>query len=689
MYKIIRINTEVSELLEYLKDKDICAIDTETNGLTSEADIIGYSICCEDNLAYYVITAYWSVEEQALKFLETKDTAPSVFKALHGKSLIGHNILFDIDRINDNYGVDLIRSVHADTMIMAHLTDENRRVGLKELGAFYLGASAKAEQDAMKASVIANGGELTKDNYELYKADCNLIAEYGAKDALMTFQLATILTQELINEGLVEFFMGECMPLLRGPTRHLNTSGLKVDLAALEVLKKSLELETMELKASIYHDIEPFLKDLYPATNKKNTFNIGSGQQLAWLLFDKLENVFPKLSDTGQELCRALEMRVPYNNEDKRNFVNVVRERKGSVWKGTTKIRDYWTYLCTDKVVIERFSKKYRWVKALQDYKKAQKMLTTYVYGIAARTKYGIIQPNFKQHGTTSGRYSCSNPNFQQLPREDKRVKSCIVSRPGKLFVGLDHSQLEPRVFASISQDKALMECFAKGEDFYSVVGAPIFGVSGCSMVKDAPNSFAKKHPDLRDKAKVVTLATVYGRTAKQQAAAMGIDEEESRDIINRYFEAYPKVELMMLKYHQEAKFKGYVESMFGRKRRIVDALKIPKMFGDMEHGDLPYTARNLLNLACNHPIQSAGASITNRNMIDFLESVAKIAKDDTRWHSVRIVLQVHDSIVVECDEAIAEDVALVLQDSAENSVQLPGVKLQAIPKIGRTLAEV
>lgn len=698
MYKILNTNKEIQELISYLKDKDRATVDCETTGVDSDATIIGYSICCEESVAYYVITAYWDVLTQTLIPLETVDTAADVMKALLGKDIIGHNILFDRNMILSNYGVDLIDSIFMDTMLAAHLTDENRRVGLKELGAHYLGASAKAEQAAMHASIKANGGVLTKAKYELYKADCNLIAEYGAKDALMTFQLVPILVQELINENMVDFFFEETMPLLKGPTADLNTTGLKVDLEALDRLKKSLEVETLELKADIYHEIDRHIKEKYPATTKKNVFNIGSGAQLAWLLFDKLGNTFPKLSDAGQELCKALEMRLPYNNADKAAFIETIKLQKGQVWrqanttwdpakrryKAQAKISDYWTYLSTDKHVIAKFADKYKWCADLQEYKKAQKILTTYVHGIAEKTKYGTIHPNFKQHGTTSGRYSCSNPNFQQLPRDDKRVKACIRARPGSVFVGADHSQLEPRCFASISGDPALMECFAKGEDFYSVVGAPIFNIQGCSLFKTDHNSFALEHPKLRDRSKVIALATPYGRTAAYMASEMKIDKYEAQALIDQYFAAYPKVELMMLKFHEEVKDKGYVESMFGRKRRIIDATKIRQMYGNAAHGDLPYSARNLLNLAVNHPIQSAGASITNRGMTAFKNRIRTL-----KWEGVHIVLQVHDSIVVECPEALAKQVAVILQDCMENTVRLPGVVLQAIPKIGKTLAEV
>lgn len=248
-------------------------------------------------------------------------------------------------------------------------------------------------------------------------------------------------------------------------------------------------------------------------------------------------------------------------------------------------------------------------------------------------------------------------------------------------------SQLEPRVFASISQDKALMGCFASGEDFYSVVGAPIFGKTGCSLFKDDPNSFAKKYPQLRDRSKVIALATPYGRTAAQQASAMGISVEESQDLIDRYFAAYPSVEKMMLESHEMVKARGYVENLFGRKRRIPEAREIKKKYGDLPHNELPYQARNLLNLAMNARVQSTGASIMNRAAIAFCAVCKELAQEDPAWAEVKIVLQVHDQLIAESPEHLAEQVVEVMRETMEHSVELPGVQLIADPIISKDLS--
>jgi DNA polymerase I-like protein with 3'-5' exonuclease and polymerase domains len=696
---IIRDNTGVAALREYLKDKDIVALDTETTGILSSSEIIGYSVCAEVDLAFYVITAYWDVEAQQLKYTECKDTAADVMWDLIGKRLVLHNAVFDCQMIERNYGVSLIDSVFADTMIMAHLIDENRKVGLKELAEAMYGETARQEQIEMRESVTKNGGLLTKKCYELYKGDADLIAKYGAKDTILTLKVFYDLLPFLEEEGMTDFFFDdESMPLLRGPTYQMNTTGLKVDIDRLQKLKRELETEAAELSVLIDREITPHVSEKYPGTSKRTTFNIDSREQLAWLLFDKLNEQFIKVSNSGADLCRSelIDMRRPYSNVAKREFIRAVQDNKGKVWRekgtwdwkkkkkvGEAKVKNYWVYLSTDKTVLATFAQKYKWVDALLKLRKIDKLLGTYVGGILEKQEYGIIRPSFLQHGTTSGRYSSKTPNFQNLPRDDKRIKACIISRPGKVFVGADESQLEPRVFASTSQDKTLTACFASGEDFYSVVGAPIFGKTEYSLVKDDTNSFAKKFPQLRDRTKVIALATPYGRTAAQQASTMGISVDESQSLIDRYFSQYPSVESMMLESHEMVKRQGYVENLFGRKRRIPEAMEIRKKYGDLPHGELPYQARNLLNLAMNHRVQSTAASIVNRAAIRFLELCKEASID------AKIVLQVHDELVVECNEEDAEDVAVLLKEAMENTVELPGVSLVAEPKIGRNLAEL
>lgn len=699
---IIRTLEQFVQLETYIQGKEYLALDTETTGVDSDAKIIGLSISADTNTGYYVILSYWDVGLQQLVELETSQNIASFCEKLKAYKLICHNGTFDCSMINSNFGVDLMPHLHTDTLILAQLLNENRHNGLKELGTAFFGETSTVEQKLMKDSVTANGGQLTKAHYELYKADSQLIARYGAKDTILTLKLFWVLVEQLYEEGLDKFFYeDESMPMLRSATYDLNTTGLKVDANSLQRLKGELEAECLSQKAFIYKEITPLVKSKYPGTNKKNTFNIGSSKQLAWLLFVEMSNDFATLTKEGRALCKALDLKLPYSPAARREFLRVVGSAHGSTYAEPSynpktkkmgrpkKVGDVWNYLAADKATLHKFIKRYKWVETYLLYNKNLKLINTYVLGIQERMKYGVIRPSFLQHGTTSGRYSSKAPNFQNLPRDDKRIKACIVARPGNVFVGADYSQLEPRVFASFSQDSRLMACFESGDDFYSVIGMEVFNTPACSLKKDDAGSFAKKYPEYRNVAKVVALSATYGTTAPKLAPVLGKTIQEAQDIINNYFESFPSVKTLMIDSHTQAKTNGYVANLYGRLRRMPQAKAISTLFGQTPHHELPYEYRNVLNLSVNHRIQSTGASIVNRSAIAFKQACAMLAKDNRNWDAVKIVMQVHDEIIVEGPEALGEDIVIVLRDAMENTVNLPGVKLLAEPKIGKDLAQL
>jgi len=705
-------NWEALETLRlYLEDKDYIAFDTETTGLSKEDTIIGYSICADPEVAFYVCLAFWDAKKGSLIDTELLKGSSTKFflSSLVGKSLVMHNATFDCMMVDNNYGIDLMPSVHTDTMILAHLLDENRRVGLKELATAIYGEDSRKEQLEMKESVYANGGVLTQDKYELYKADSELMAHYGAKDAILTLKLFYHLVPQLYEQRLDKFFYEEeSMPLLRGPTYDLNRTGLRVDTAKLEKLRQELSAECLEAKAFILKETWPSVKDKYPGTGKTNHFNIGANKQLSWLLYDKLGNDFHSLTDEGRVVCDALSIKIPYYPAAKRAWIATIKANKDRVYKPAKinpktgklgrpgKVGDPWNYIACGKEALGKLKGKYRWVEKLLEYKKAEKILTTYVEGIQKGTQYGIIHPSFLQHGTKSGRYSSRLPNFQNLPRDDKRVKACIISRPGKVFVGADYSQLEPRVFASFSRDERLLKCFSDGDDFYSVVGAYVFGKTDCTLKKDdSPNSFPVKYKKLRDLSKVIALATPYGTTAPQMSREIELkvgrvtSMNEAQEIIDDYFTSYPSVKRLMLDSHEAAKRDGAVYNLFGRPRRLPEARLIPAVYGKTSHGKLPKAARNILNMAMNTPIQSTGASLINRAAIRFKQLCKELYSEYPLLKDVALVMQVHDELIAECREEVADIVAAIMKTAMEDTNELPGVALIANPVIASNLADL
>jgi DNA polymerase-1 len=683
--RIIHTLSDISRVSEYVSDKSFIAYDCETTGITSRDEVVGVSISADENTAYYIVLAKWNTETKRLDHIPgMKDAVRTLLEQIKTKNLIMHNSVFDCMMAEAFFKIRLIDSIHTDTMILAHLLDENRRVGLKELSKTYFGADSTQESADMKASVLDNGGVWAAKNKEMYKADSALLAKYGAKDALLTYKLFLKLVPELYEQNLDKFFYeDESMPLLRGATYEMNTIGLQVDRDRLMKLKKTLEAECAEAKAFVQSEIQSLVKDKYPGDTKNNAFNIGSPSQLAWLLFGHMALEFNSLSKEGKNACKALGLKLPYTYSAQREFISTCTAAKGLVYNGKKKFKDPWSYIAVDKKTLSKLAPKYEWIAKLLEYKKKMKLLTTYVEGIENRLHYGIIQPSFVQHGTSSGRFASRLPNFQNLPREDERIKQCIISRPGKSFVSADFSQLEPRVFAYYSKDSRLMSAFDGTSDFYSVVGREVYSKHDSLPHKDgSPDAFGIKYKKLRDLSKVIALASAYGATPFQLAPTTGKSIDETQKDMDAYFERFPGVQIMMLEAHELANKDGQVTNLFGRPRRIPDAKNIKKIYGNVPHAELPYEARKLLNMACNHRIQSTGASIVNRAMIKVLETVRALKID------CKVVSQVHDEIILECGEKDADTVSLLLQDAMENTVKLEGVALEAIPRISKTFAK-
>lgn len=688
--ELITITTPrgINELIKYLRDKEYIAYDCETTGLSHDSEVVGVSVCAEENKAYYIILAEWNSDFKKLLRFGLFDKTKELVTLLAKKPTIMHNAVYDCMLAENFFKVDLTQSLHTDTMILAHLLDENRRVGLKDLGVKYFGNSADQEAKEMKASVASNGGLITKDHFELYKADSALLAKYGAKDALLTYKLFLELIPELYAQKLDTFFFEESMPLLRGPTYQLNTTGLKVDTEALITLKKTLEAECEELKAFIYSEIKTKIQDKYPGDKPKTTFNLGSNQQLSWLVFGVMGLEFGTLTDTGKQACMDMGLKLPYYDKAKKDFLYEAGQREGQIQKPkatingkdkrATKFKSPYAYTQCDTKILSKHGLKHKWINALLKLKKNEKILSTYIEGIESRVKYGVIHPSFLQHGTTSGRYSSRNPNFQNLPRDDKRIKNCFLARPGKVFVGSDFSQLEPRVFASVSGDTNLLEAFKSGEDFYSVIGIPVFDCYDATPHKEgSPDAFGIKYSKERKMSKEIALASTYGASARRLSSMIGKSEVETQDIIDAYFEKFPKVKEMMEESHKQVKATGQVVNMFGRPRRLPEAKKFNKMYGSAK---LPYEAQNILNLSVNHRIQSTAASICNRAMIKFYNDAKALGLN------CKIVSQIHDEIIVECEEADASSVELLLQNAMETAVELPGVTLEAIPHTAKSI---
>jgi DNA polymerase I len=358
-----------------------------------------------------------------------------------------------------------------------------------------------------------------------------------------------------------------------------------------------------------------------------------------------------------------------------------------------------------DEEFLDSIADTYPFVNKLIDYKKLQKLDSTYIMGVLERHINGVLYSSFLQFGTTSGRYSSTNPNLQNLPRvKDEEaelspivlkyvnsIKKGFIAPKGWKIVNADYSQLEPCCFAHASGDEKLRDVFRKGYDLYSQIAIDVFGLTDCSADKKAKNYLKKIHPEKRQEVKVFCLAVVYGAQAGRIADIMGVDRRYAESIIEDYLDAYPELRSYMESCCRQAKQYGFVKNEFGRIRHLPQAKGMYARWGDklldprwakmQGVSDLRYTFKNSLNNACNFPIQSTAASIVNRAMISTYRKFKEKGLD------AHIVGNVHDEITCIVIEKQAEEAALILKNCMENTTKI-SVPLSTDPLIGNNWSE-
>ena len=319
-------------------------------------------------------------------------------------------------------------------------------------------------------------------------------------------------------------------------------------------------------------------------------FNVNSTQQLADLLFNKL----------GCKVIRTTATGAP----------------------------------ATDKATIEKYAKKHSVLQDILDYKKKRTETSTFLTGMKALLdKNNKVHTSYLLHGTDSGRLSSTNPNLQNIPRE-KNVKNLYIPEPGKVMIQCDLSQGEFNAWASYAQDEKMLNDIRNGLDIHRTVASKVW--------KLKPEDVSK---ELRTFAKRVVFGLMYGISIDGAAKLVGCTEAEAMRIQSTFFGMYPKAAAWLKNIPVVARAKGYLTTVFGRKRRL------GHLFAHPLSGMRNYAAR----VSSNFPMQSTVADICARALINlkpYLDSV-----------NAQIVLTVHDSIIVQCPKDIVKDVAKNIMD--------------------------
>lgn len=279
----------------------------------------------------------------------------------------------------------------------------------------------------------------------------------------------------------------------------------------------------------------------------------------------------------------------------------------------------------------------------------------------------GRIHTSWHQTGAVTGRLSSSDPNLQNIPVRTElggQIRRAFVADPGQVLLAADYSQVELRILAALSGDPTLREVFATGGDVHAATAAYLFDKEPADV-----------NAEERRVAKTVNFGTVYGISAFGLASRIGMSRSEAQDFIDRYFERYGAVRAYFDRVLESAAETGYVETLFGRRRYFPELLEGARV----DHQSRARAERE----AINAPLQGSAADITKRAMIDLHRGLAE------RGLRARLLLQVHDELVLEAPEDELEEVARLTRDRMVGAAELDGVALEADVSTGPSWADL
>lgn len=408
-------------------------------------------------------------------------------------------------------------------------------------------------------------GAKGKNQLNMRDLDPKDVYKYACEDADVTLKLKNILEKELKENGIESLFYDIEMPLVP-VLANIERNGVRVDVEALKQTSRDFTARMNELETEIY-------------TLAGTEFNIASPKQVGEVLFEKLQ---------------------------------VVEKAK------KTKTGQY----STSEEVLESLRNKHPVVEKILAYRGLKKLLSTYIDSLPLliNPQTGKIHTSFNQTVTATGRLSSSNPNMQNIPIRDedgKEIRKAFIPDEGCLFFSADYSQIELRIMAHLSEDKNMIDAFLSGYDIHAATAAKVYKID----INDVTRT-------MRSKAKTANFGIIYGISVFGLAERMGVDRKEAKELIDGYFETYPRVKEYMDESIKVAREKGYVETIFHRKRFLADI----NSRNAVVRG---YAERN----AINAPIQGSAADIIKVAMVRIYN---RFKKENVQ---AKMILQVHDEL--------------------------------------------
>jgi len=547
-YDCIRNEKELSDYIEICRINGICAIDTETTGLNPMLDdIVGFSLYTPAHKAVYVPINHidYITNAKVSNQLSKEFCKEQLQKLADNKvKLIMFNAKFDIRVLRHQLGVYL--EAYWDGYLAQRLLNENESEnGLKALHTKYV---LKGEKDAFAFSDL-----FEKMSFALVPINSGYI--YAARDAEITYELYKYQEQFLDKNNqkcidkeltdVADVFRQIEMPLIN-VVADMEDNGIKVDLDYLHKLSEKYNKILLEKEAEFYKLCDKYNDKIedYRRKNPNNKLssmiNIASSTQIAILLYDILEEKpVPRqpARGTGEEVLKAI------NNE---------------------------------------------FCKAILEYREVAKLISTYIDKMEA-----IINPNdgkvhcvFNQYGADTGRFSSQDPNMQNIPSHNKDIRKMFTADDGYVLMSSDYSQQEPKVMTQMCGDPKMLQAYKEGKDLYAQIASLAFDNPYEDCLEFYLDENGKKTTETnkegkerRTQAKSILLGILYGRGITSVAEQLKCSKEKAQQIQDKVFKGFPAIKQFDKDSKQMAYEKGYVTTLWGRKRRLPDMQLEPYEF--------------------------------------------------------------------------------------------------------------
>lgn len=493
-YKLVTTDEEISQLRDKLLTLNEFCFDTETTGLeTRNNRLVGMSFSYESHTGYYLPfdSANDSETQRKLEILRPAFENSNILK-------IGQNIKFDI-LVLRNYGIQVSGQLF-DTMVAHYMLEPEQKHNMDYLSEVYLKYTPVHIEELI--------GEKGKQK-NMSQVNIDLIKDYAAEDADVTYQLKLQLYPKLFENNLLKAAEEIEMPLIY-VLAEMEYNGVCIDTEFLKSYTEELKAEISETEQKIYAEAG-------------EEFNIASSKKLGEILFEKL-----KISDNVK----------------------------------TTKTGQY----STSEEELQKLSGTNKIIDDILKYRGLKKLVSTYTEALPAliNPRTGRIHTNFNQTITVTGRLSSTNPNLQNIPirtEEGKKIRGAfIASSQENMIYAADYSQVELRVMAHFAGDEHMIQAFENNEDIHRSTAARIYGINPEDVTK-AQRSLAKS----------ANFGIIYGISAFGLSQNTGISRTEAKELIDNYFQQYPGIKEFRDKIIAECKKNGYVTTMYGHRRNLPD----------------------------------------------------------------------------------------------------------------------